>query len=68
MCKRYFLQVLKLDGENAGERARRNVQNQLISNEEFQAYLHRHASVPELVAENNATMQSSYILLDESMR
>ncbi|TFY71582.1 hypothetical protein EVG20_g1412 [Dentipellis fragilis] len=60
-------QVLLLEGENVGPDALRNAQDVVITSEEFQAFLARHAKYNP-VAENNDAMENSYLLLDEEMR
>jgi radical S-adenosyl methionine domain-containing protein 2 len=65
------LQVLLLEGENTGPNALRNAEDLVISHEQFQAFLDRHASQKEqnrLVPEDNEAMENSYLLLDEEMR
>lgn len=61
-------QCLKLEGENSGPKAKRNVDEFLISNEQFKSFLERHSHLKCLVPEDNDTMRDSYILLDEKMR
>ena len=61
-------QVLKIEGENAGNGARRNVEGLLISDADFKRWLDRHNRQKSLVAEDNKTMRNSYLLLDEFMR
>ena len=60
-------QVLSVTGENDSEKTLRNVNPMLISDEEFRGFCDRHKSVKVLVPENNSTMKSSYLLLDEKM-
>ncbi|KAA1474789.1 radical SAM enzyme [Dentipellis sp. KUC8613] len=60
-------QVLLLEGENVGPDALRNAQDVVITSEEFQAFLARHAKYNP-VAEDNDAMENSYLLLDEEMR
>ncbi|KAL3832556.1 hypothetical protein ACJMK2_024189 [Sinanodonta woodiana] len=61
-------QCLLIDGENAGEDALRNAESFLLTDEEFQDFLHRHKDVKCLVPESNKTMKDSYLILDEFMR
>ncbi|TFK71259.1 radical SAM enzyme [Pluteus cervinus] len=61
-------QVLLLEGENVGPNALRNAVDVSVTNEQFQAFLDRHASQKSLVPEDNEAMESSYLLLDEEMR
>jgi radical S-adenosyl methionine domain-containing protein 2 len=62
-------QVLPLDGENTGANALRNVDDLLISDEEFEQYLERNRrglrDISIMKAESNKVMQSSYLLVDE---
>lgn len=63
-----IFQVLPLDGENRGENTLRNVNDFLITDEQFQYFidLHKDKVAPDIMKiENNDTMQSSYILVDE---
>ena len=71
VCVHVHLQVfqcLLIEGENAGEDAKRNAERYVISNEQFESFLQRHKSVPQLVPESNAAMRDSYLLLDEYVR
>jgi len=67
-------QVLELEGENAGACALSNVAPLLISSEKFRAYCDRnqrglaHELQGIMKREGNATMQNSYLLLDEGGR
>jgi radical S-adenosyl methionine domain-containing protein 2 len=62
-------QCLKLEGENSGNDALRNVDDFLISPDDFAAFIARHrAAGLEPVAENNEDMRDSYLILDEQMR
>ena len=45
--------------------SRRNAEHFVITDEEFNSFLKRHASVPQLVPESNAMMRNSYLILDE---
>ena len=62
-------QCLLIQGENAGEGAKRNAEALTVTSEEFQGFLQRHrnsAAVREvLVPEDNETMKDSYLILDE---
>ncbi|XP_075963828.1 S-adenosylmethionine-dependent nucleotide dehydratase RSAD2 [Anarhichas minor] len=61
-------QCLLIDGENAGEKALREAERFVISEQLFQEFLERHSSVPCLVPESNEKMRNSYLILDEYMR
>ncbi|XP_041809496.1 radical S-adenosyl methionine domain-containing protein 2 [Chelmon rostratus] len=61
-------QCLLIDGENAGEKALREAERFVISDEQFQEFLDRHSSVSCLVPESNEKMRNSYLILDEYMR
>nr|XP_057947098.1 S-adenosylmethionine-dependent nucleotide dehydratase RSAD2 isoform X2 [Doryrhamphus excisus] len=61
-------QCLLIDGENVGEKALREAERFIISEEQFQDFLDRHSSVPYLVPESNEKMRNSYLILDEYMR
>lgn len=61
-------QCLLIEGENIGADARRNAESFVITEEQFQSFLNRHESVPQLVPESNTTMRNSYLILDEYMR
>eukprot|EP00743_Colponemidia_sp_Colp-15_P013384 GILK01015538.1.p2 GENE.GILK01015538.1~~GILK01015538.1.p2 ORF type:complete len:140 (-),score=27.21 GILK01015538.1:211-630(-) len=67
-CRWKVFQVLKIEGENSGDGARRNVDDFLISSEAFDAFLARHKHIKSLVPESNDTMKNSYLILDERMR
>jgi len=54
-------QVLKLEGENSGENAIRNVDKFLISSEEFNDFTQRHKHNPCFVPEDNTKMKNSWI-------
>lgn len=52
----YMIQVfqcLLIGGENVGETALRQAESMVVSDEEFQSFLKRHASVTCLVPESN---------------
>lgn len=61
-------QALRLEGENSGKGAKREVETFLISSEEFQAFVKRHEETGVIVPESNSAMQNSYLILDERMR
>jgi len=63
-------QCLPVDGENQGDnQTKREVGAFLITSEQFKAFVKRHiAHGTHPIAEDNTTMQSSYLLLDEKMR
>jgi radical S-adenosyl methionine domain-containing protein 2 len=59
-------QCLLIDGENSGPEALANGESMVVSDEEFESFTQRHSHIPH-VAENNATMRNSYIILDEDL-
>lgn len=63
-------QVLLLDSENTGAEtgSLRDARKLVITKEQFQAFLARHASQKCLVPEDNEAMKDSYLNLDERMR
>jgi radical S-adenosyl methionine domain-containing protein 2 len=67
-----LFQVLAVEGENQnnGRGAKRDVAEFLITKEQFDAYVERHKlsiAKPEIMKEeDNDTMQSSYVLVDEN--
>ncbi|KAF8335558.1 hypothetical protein F5887DRAFT_891868 [Amanita rubescens] len=63
-------QVLLLDSENTGAESGsiRDARNLVITKEQFEAFLDRHASQKCLVPEDNEAMKDSYLNLDERMR
>lgn len=61
-------QCLAIDGENAGPQALRDAQKFYVTEEEFQNFLQHHSNIDGLVAESNAVMKDSYLMLDERMR
>lgn len=63
-------QVLLLDSENTGAEtgSLRDARNLIITNEQFKAFLDRHASQKCMVPEDNDAMKDSYLNLDEKMR
>lgn len=67
-CRWKVFQVLRLEGENSGPGAKRDVTDYLISTEQFADFVARHRQTGVLVPESNETMQNSYLILDEKMR
>ena len=67
-----IFQVLGVEGENNGRGAKTDVSEFFISDEQFTAYVQRHKesiAFPEIMkVEDNNTMQSSYVLVDEKGR
>jgi radical S-adenosyl methionine domain-containing protein 2 len=67
-----LFQVLAVQGENQnnGRGAKRDVAEFMITNEQFNAYVERHKhsiADPDIMKiEDNDTMQSSYVLVDEN--
>lgn len=68
-------QVLPVGGENDASKAetdldkrKRNVQNVLVTDEQFSAFCKMHAHLPCFVPETNDLMASSYLMLDEHLR
>ncbi|XP_053141823.1 radical S-adenosyl methionine domain-containing protein 2 [Hemicordylus capensis] len=61
-------QCLLIEGENAGEDALREAERFVISDEDFEQFLHRHKDISCLVPESNQKMRDSYLILDEYMR
>nr|XP_034965781.1 radical S-adenosyl methionine domain-containing protein 2 [Zootoca vivipara] len=61
-------QCLLIEGENTGEEALREAERFVISDEDFERFLHRHKDVSCLVPESNEKMRDSYLILDEYMR
>lgn len=61
-------QVLVLQGENAGEDAKRNAETFAISDEQFDAFQQRHKHQACAVFESNDKMRNSYLILDEHLR
>ena len=59
-------QCLLIDGENAGSEALADGASMVVTDEEFERFLARHARIPH-IPENNATMRNSYIILDEDL-
>ena len=60
-------QCLLIDGENAGPKALAAGEQMVVSDQEFQTFVDRHAHIPYLVPENNNTMRNSYIIMDEDL-
>ena len=64
-------QVLKLNGENSGEGAKRDISDFLISEADFKQFVAVHSSNDYIQSsgimkvEDNSTMKSSYVLVDE---
>ena len=58
-------QCLLIGGENAGPGALKNAESFVITDEQFESFIQRHRSVPQLVPESNTTMRDSYLILDE---
>ena len=64
-------QVLPLEGENTGEGAKRNITSFLISDRQYKDFVDRHANndfiktSDIMKVEDNSSMQSSYVLIDE---
>jgi len=67
-CRWKCFQVLPVETENKGNGARWNVDEFLITNEEFEAFCDRHKGLKCFVPESNRNMKSSYVILDEYMR
>ncbi|XP_077782481.1 S-adenosylmethionine-dependent nucleotide dehydratase RSAD2 isoform X2 [Podarcis muralis] len=61
-------QCLLIEGENTGEEALREAERFVISDKDFERFLHRHKDVSCLVPESNQKMRDSYLILDEYMR
>lgn len=61
-------QCLAIGAENQGEGALRQVEEFLVTEEQWQAFLSRHSSLTTLVPESNEAMRNSYLILDEYMR
>lgn len=63
-------QVLGVDGENQGpgQTNGRNADDLFITTAQFDAFVDRHRDMECLVPEDNATMQHSYLILDERLR
>lgn len=61
-------QCLLIDGENSGADALRDARSLIISSDQFDEFVKRHAHIEQLVPECNASMRDSYLILDEYMR
>ncbi len=61
-------QCLLIEGENVGPEAQRNALTFIITDEQFERFIQRHQSVPQLVPESNTMMRDSYLILDEYVR
>jgi radical S-adenosyl methionine domain-containing protein 2 len=62
-------QVLLLTGENAGGPFDiMDARPYVITKQEFSSFIDRHRQQPFLIAEDNSSMQNSYLLLDERLR
>lgn len=61
-------QVLAIEGENTGAKAKRDVSGLLISDQQFQAFCDRHAQQKSLIRESNDTMRNSYLILNEYLQ
>lgn len=60
-------QCLIVDGENDNEERKRNATNFLVTEEQWQTFCSRHKHLDCYVPEDNASMASSYLLLDGYM-
>jgi len=54
-----------IDGENSGEKALRDAERYVITEDDFKTFLDRHRSLDCLVPESNDAMRYSYLILDE---
>uniref|UniRef100_A0A8D8S7P0 S-adenosylmethionine-dependent nucleotide dehydratase RSAD2 n=1 Tax=Cacopsylla melanoneura TaxID=428564 RepID=A0A8D8S7P0_9HEMI len=61
-------QCLLIYNENVGPTALKNAETFVISDDDFDAFVARHAHVDCLVPESNVLMKNSYLILDEYMR
>ena len=61
-------QCLAIEAENLGPGALRQVEEFLVTEQQWAAFLHRHRTVAALVPESNEAMRNSYLILDEYMR
>ncbi|KAF2759856.1 IFN-inducible and antiviral protein [Pseudovirgaria hyperparasitica] len=61
-------QVLIVNGENDSPERLRDATNFLITNEQYQQFITRHAGQKSIVPESNRVMAKSYLILDEYMR
>lgn len=60
-------QVLMVAGENDSEETLRDARKFVISDDKYAAFCNRHQDQPCFVAESNALMVTSYLILDEYM-
>ena len=68
-CRWKVFQCLLIDGENVGPEKLRDAEPFYITEEKFQSFVNRHSSCsPPPTVEDNDTMRSSYLILDEEMR
>lgn len=67
-CRWKVFQCLLIGGENAGTNAIRQAESFVVTDDDFNAFLHRHKSLSCLVPESNNFMRNSYLILDEYMR
>ena len=63
-----MFQCLAIEAENLGPGALRQVEEFLVTEQQWAAFLHRHRAVAALVPEDNEAMRNSYLILDEYMR
>ena len=61
-------QCLPIEAENMGEGALRQVEEFLVTEDEWKHFLDTHSSINCLVQESNVKMRNSYLILDEYMR
>lgn len=60
-------QCLIVAGENDSEQRKRDARSFLVTNEQWQLFCDRHQHLPGYVPEDNSSMASSYLMLDEYM-
>lgn len=60
-------QCLIVAGENDDETRKRDAKTFLVTDEQWQTFCNRHKHIPCYVPEDNKSMASSYLLLDEYM-
>jgi radical S-adenosyl methionine domain-containing protein 2 len=60
-------QCLIVAGENDNEERKRDARNFLVTDEQWQTFRNRHKHLPCYVPEDNTSMASSYLNLDEYM-
>ena len=58
-------QCLPIEAENMGEGALRQVEEFLVTEDEWKHFLDTHSSINCLVQESNEKMRNSYLILDE---